>query len=177
VPEVTAVDSDRELIDFGDVPENVNDLLQRGVAAYRYDRSEADSLFRQALALAPQQLPIYFCLYKIHTYQGNLDQALAAAEGGLKEAAGQAGWCAEFRAWQPVPEGHSGPKRFALNTLKALAFIRLRRGEQEEVHQILTELARLDPNGSVGWPVIASLADRVRFSDRNIKTIDERNHS
>jgi Tfp pilus assembly protein PilF len=81
-----------DLINFGDLPEAVDALLQQGVAAYRHDRSQADRLFRQALAAAPQELPTYFCLYKIHTYQGNLDEAQTAAENGLKEAANQAGW-------------------------------------------------------------------------------------
>jgi tetratricopeptide (TPR) repeat protein len=128
------------------------------VAAYRHDPSLADALFREALATAPQQLPIYFCLYKIHTYWGNLDQALAVAEAGLKEAASQAGWGEDPRHWRPEPQLHSGPVRFALYTLKALAFIRLRRGESEEARQVLQELSRLDPSGAVGWPVVADLA-------------------
>ena len=73
-------------INFGELPEAIDALLQQGVVAYRHDRSRADSLFRQALAAAPAALPIYFCLYKIHTYQGHLDQAQTAAENGLKEA-------------------------------------------------------------------------------------------
>ena len=67
-------------INFGELPEAIDSLLQQGVVAYRHDRSRADSLFRQALAAAPKALPIYFCLYKIHTYQGHLDQAQNAAE-------------------------------------------------------------------------------------------------
>src|SRR5664279_1157326 len=92
---------DPDFINFGDLPEAVDALLQQGVAAYRHDRSQADRLFREALAAAPQQLPIYFCLYKIHTYQGNLDQAQSAAENGLKEAASQAGWPLDWRQWRP----------------------------------------------------------------------------
>jgi hypothetical protein len=71
---------ERETIDFGDLPDDIDDLLQQGVAAYRHDRPQAERLFRQALAAAPTELPIYFCLYKIHTYQGRLDEAQAAAE-------------------------------------------------------------------------------------------------
>jgi hypothetical protein len=79
-------------IDFGELPAAVNELLQRGVVAYRGSATEAEARFREALELAPRALPVYFCLYKIHTYQGNLDAALAAATQGLAEAAGQAGW-------------------------------------------------------------------------------------
>src|SRR3974390_1853606 len=72
-------------INFGAISEEINDILQEGVAAYRRDKKRADELFRQALAAAPHELPVYYCLYKIHTYQGNLDDALAMAESGLKE--------------------------------------------------------------------------------------------
>lgn len=147
-----------EIIDFGDLPEAIDNLLQRGVATYRHNPTLADALFREALAAAPQQLPIYFCLYKIHTYRGNLDQALAVAEAGLREAARQAGWGEDFRSWQPKPPCHGGPARFALYTLKALAFIRLRRGEAKEAREVLQELLRLDPTGAVGWLVIADIA-------------------
>lgn len=55
-----------DAINFGDLPEPINRLLQQGVAAYRRDRSAAGRLFREALAAAPEELPTYFCLYKIH---------------------------------------------------------------------------------------------------------------
>lgn len=153
--------ADDDLIDFGDLPEAVNSLLQQGVAAYRRDRSAADRLFRQALAAAPEQLPIYFCLYKIHTYQGNLDEALAAAETGMKQAARQAGWSPDWRDWQPQASGPDKPGQFALYTLKALAFICLRRNEPDQARRMLDRLSRLDPTGAVGWPVVAALAEAL----------------
>ncbi len=148
-----------DAINFGDIPDEINDILQEGVAAYRRDRKRADELFRQALAAAPTELPVYFCLYKIHTYQGNLDEALAAAESGLREGARQAGWPLDWREWQPQPQSLDGPGRFALYTLKALAFIRLRKDDQAGARDILETLKWLDPTGQVGWPVIAALAD------------------
>jgi hypothetical protein len=153
---------DPEVINFGDLPEPINALLQRGVGAYRRDKARADQLFREALAADPAQLPTYYCLYKIHTYQGNLDEALIAARSGLKEAAAQAGWPGDWRAWRPEPQVPDGPGRFALYTLKALAFIRLRRDERPEASEILDALRRLDPAGSVGWPVIADLMQGLR---------------
>lgn len=148
-------------INFGELPEEIDDLLQQGVAAYRRDRSRASRLFRQALVAAPTQLPIYFCLYKIYTYQGNLDEAEAAAKSGLKEAASQAGWNSDWRQWQPQPAPTNGAGRFALYTLKALAFIYLRRNRRSEAGEILEALKRLDPTGAVGWPVIAALAEGI----------------
>jgi hypothetical protein len=148
-----------DAINFGDLPEPINALLQQGVAAYRSDRRRADRLFRQALAAAPTELPIYFCLYKIHTYQGNLDEAQAAAESGLKEAARQAGWSPDWREWQPQAVLPDGAGRFALYTLKALAFIHLRQDKPEQADRILDRLRQLDPTGAVGWPVVAALAE------------------
>jgi tetratricopeptide (TPR) repeat protein len=147
-------------VNFGGLPEAIDDLLQRGVVAYRTDPKRADALFRDALAADPRQLPVYFCLYKIHTYRGRLDEALAAARAGLAEAARQAGWAADCREWQPQPLA-DGPGRFALYTLKALAFIHLRRGEPGEARRLLDILSRLDPAGAVGWPVVGALAEGV----------------
>jgi tetratricopeptide (TPR) repeat protein len=150
-----------DTINFGDLPEAIDALLQQGVAAYRHDRSRADRLFRQALAAAPTELPIYFCLYKIHTYQGNLDEAQAAAERGLEEAASQAGWDPDWREWRPQAVLPEGAGRFALYTLKALAFIHLRQDNPHRANQILDRLRQLDPAGAVGWTVVAALAEGV----------------
>lgn len=151
----------RDDINFGDLPEAIDALLQRGVAAYRSDYAEADRLFREALAAAPTVLPVYFCLYKIHTYRGNLDAALAAAEDGLREAARQAGWAADWRSWEVAGIAADDAGRFALYTLKALAFIHLRRDDAKLAREMLDTLARLDPSGAVGWTVVAALADAV----------------
>ncbi|WP_341992715.1 hypothetical protein [Azorhizobium sp. AG788] len=150
---------DRDPINFGDLPEAIDALLQQGVAAYRVDHARADGLFRQALAAAPTELPTYFCLYKIHTYQGRLDQAQAAAEAGLRESARQAGWDADWRNWQAGDRLPEGPGRFALYTLKALAFIHLRQDQRGEAQAKLTALKHLDPTGAVGWTVVAALAE------------------
>ena len=158
---ITELFAERDTINFGELPDAINALLQQGVAAYRHDRSHADQLFRQALAVAPKQLPIYFCLYKIHTYQGNLDEAQHAAEDGLKEAASQAGWPLDWRQWQPHAGLPDGAGRFALYTLKALAFIHLRQNDPQQAGQMLDALRQLDPAGAVGWPVVAALAEGV----------------
>jgi hypothetical protein len=150
-----------DAINFGELPEEIDGLLQQGVAAYRHDRSRADRLFRQALAAAPKELPIYFCLYKIHTYQGNLDEAQLAAENGLKEAARQAGWPLDWRQWRPQAVLPDGAGRFALYTLKALAFIHLRQDNPQQAGEMLDALRQLDPAGAVGWPVVAALAEGV----------------
>lgn len=63
----------------------------------------------------------------------------------------------EIDAWSCPIEASNGPLRFALYTLKALAFIHLKRGAMDEATHTLERLRRLDPEGHVGWPVVADL--------------------
>ena len=160
-PRVTDTFAEPDIINFGVLPAPVNALLQQGVVAYRDDPARADALFRQALRAAPDQLAVYFCLYKIHTYQGNLQDAHMVAQDGLQEAARQAGWSTDWRQWRTGPELPDGPARFALYTLKALAFINLRQNRPDSAARKLAALKMLDPSGAVGWPVIAALAEGV----------------
>lgn len=146
-----------DAVDFGDVSDDVNEILQRGVALNRHDRTAADAAFREALALDPRQLPTYFCLYKIHTYSGNLDAARDIAEAGLREAARQANLSPDWRLWDPAEISLVGPGRFALYTLKALAFIHLRRGERDISRTLLDGLAHLDPTDAVGSSVVDAI--------------------
>lgn len=148
---------DDDAIDFGEVPPAVNEILQKGVALWRGDRVAADAAFRAALALDPRALATYFCLYKIHTYSGDLDAALAAAEAGAREAARQANLAPDWRAWEREAISLAGPGRFALYTLKAIAFIRLRRDEPDEARAALDALARLDPDDAVGGSVVDAI--------------------
>lgn len=147
-----------EGVGFGALPPEVDRLLQEGVVAYRRDRSMAERLFRGALASSPEQLPVYFCLYKVHAYAGRLEEALAVAEAGLREAARQVGWADDPASWPRVPLGDGGPARFALYTLKAIAFIHLKRDDLTCARRALHTLAALDPGGLVGWQVVADLA-------------------
>lgn len=149
---------DPDPINFGDLPPAIDALLQEGVRAYWSNPEEADRLFRAARGAAPKELPTYFCLYKIHTYSGNLEAAEEAAQSGLEEAARQAGWPRDWRQWQ-APCCLDGPGRFALYTLKALAFISLRQNDRTRAREILDALGRSDPAGAVGWPVVAAIAD------------------
>ena len=159
---MTAVLVDSDGINFGELPAEIDTLLQQGVVSYRRDPVEADRIFRKALDVAPTELAVYFCLYKTHTYRGRLDEAQSIAERGLREAAHQAGWEQDWRNWRPQAELPGGAGRFALYTLKALAFIHLRKDDQEQALDMLAALRRLDPAGAVGWPVVAALAEGLQ---------------
>ncbi|MBM3578630.1 MAG: hypothetical protein FJX40_13485 [Alphaproteobacteria bacterium] len=150
--------ADTDVVNFGELDPKTNELLQKGVVAYRTDPERADSYFRQALALTPQELAPYYCLYKIHTYMGSLDYAADVAADGMKEATRQAGWPSDPAAWPTQGEAPDGPARFALYTLKVLSFIELKRGRHETARDYLEILSRADPQGRVGWKVIEALA-------------------
>jgi tetratricopeptide (TPR) repeat protein len=150
--------ADADAVNFGELDPKTNELLQQGVVAYRTDREKADSLFKQALALTPEELAPYYCLYKIHTYMGSLDYAADVAAEGMKQASRQAGWPSDPAAWPAQVDAQEGPARFALYTLKALSFIELKRGHSETAKEYLDILSRADPQGSVGWKVIEELA-------------------
>ena len=151
------VDRDTDAINFGEIPPRINELLQSGVIAYRTSPAQAEHYFQAALSSAPDVLPVYFCLYKIYAYQGDSTGALMAATAGLAEATRQAQVGSDIHAWSGPIEAPDGPLRFALYTLKALAFIHLKRGAREEASRLLQQLQRLDPQGRVGWPVVADL--------------------
>lgn len=148
-------------VDFAEAPAEIDALLRQGVVLHRTDRKGADKLFRQALDAAPHVLATYFCLYKILTYMGRLDEAKAMAVSGITEATHQLGWPDAPDEWPLGVTAHDGPERFALFSLKALAFIELKRGNEAAAQTHLAALARLDPTGQVGWPVIAELAQGV----------------
>jgi len=150
--------SDVDVVNFGELDAETNELLQQGVVAYRTDPLKADNLFKRALAMAPSELAPYYCLYKIHTYMGSLDYAAAVAAEGMKEATRQAGWPSDPTNWPAEAEAQDGPARFALYTLKALSFIELKRGHRETALDYLQILSRADPQGSVGWKVVEELA-------------------
>lgn len=155
--------SAEDLIDFGATPPAVNALLQQGVSLSRHDKVAADAKFREALTLDPSALASYFCLYKIHGYSGRQDGALAIAEAGLAEAARQANLPADWTLWNrdDLAVAAPIPARFALYTLKAIAFLRLRRGEPDASRLRLTKLAELGEIEGLGGGVVADLARAV----------------
>jgi hypothetical protein len=150
-------------IEFAAAPAPVEALLQQGVWLYRQDRAAAEVRFRQALKLDPTVLSTYFCLYKIHAYQGRSDEAMAIAADGLKEAARQAGLSPDWRQWsrQAFAAAAPDPARFAVYTLKALAFVDLRRGENARAQARLEKLRELAEVADVGCAVVAGLAEAV----------------
>lgn len=130
--------------------------------ARRVPRQECASLLWTAALSAPDNLPVYYLLYKLHTSLGELDHALRAASTGLDRAARAAGLHADWNRVNPGDADFSqpGPAHFWLFTLKALAFIRLRSGQPGMARQLLEQLRRLDPEDQIGASVVAALLER-----------------
>lgn len=147
----------------GEVSPAVERLVEQARSA---TTEEAQAALWTAVGCAPEQLPVYYLLYKLHASQGQLDLALQAARMGLDAAALAAGLAPDWSQVSPGDANFSanGPARFWLFTLKALAFIHVRRGEHEPAAQALAHLRQIDPQDLLGASTIermlqASLTD------------------
>jgi hypothetical protein len=125
------------------------------------DEERAEVLLLEARELDSGCLPVYFALYKFYFYRSRLAEAEQITLAALETAARQGGFAPDWREldvdtapWSQA----SGPIRFYLFSLKALAFIRLRRGAPDEADAILAKLAEIDPLDQVGATVIRDIA-------------------
>lgn len=141
----------------------ITQLLREAAAAYQ-QTSRAEAILWSAQAIDPTCLPMYFALYKFYFYKFRLADAEKVALMGLRTAAHQGGFPADWSRLSPLSASWSitdGPQHFYLFTLKALAFIRLRLGKREESLALLGKLRELDPGDSVGSSVIHDLANEL----------------
>ena len=143
-----------------DMPKEVNDILQEAVVLYD-DTELAKEKLLEALEIAPHRLEVYVALYKFYFYKNLIDDAEWVALKALSEAATQGGFSADWTTltanstkWTPAPD----VQRFYLYTLKALAFINLRKNRTDLANAILNKLTILDPKDQVGGSVIRDLA-------------------
>ncbi|TAK88614.1 MAG: hypothetical protein EPO12_00195 [Aquabacterium sp.] len=140
----------------GEVPDSVRHLIE---VARNAPLQQVQAALWTAAVSAPDCLPVYYLLYKLHARLGEFDRALQAASTGLDAAARAAGLPQDWRAVQPgaADFGRPGAARFWLFTLKALAFIGLRRGDRDGVAELVAQLRRLDPQDQLGASVVETL--------------------
>ena len=147
------------------LPDAVNELLQAGVSANHADKPLAEKLFKQAQETDRRCLQTYFALYKFYFYQGRLQEAEREAIAALEEAAHQGKFPCDYHRLARQPEKWnmyaSETTLFYLYSLKALAFIKLRRQLDAEARVILSLLQVLDPEDRCGASVIISLAEAL----------------
>ncbi|CAO3419663.1 hypothetical protein [Azospirillum endophyticum] len=144
---------------FGDVPEQIDELLQEAVKA-RDVPDACEALLWQAHRAGPRVLPVFYALYKFYFNRKKLAEAERVARIGLDAAALQGGFPAD---WSQLTSNSTdwtaaGPARFFLFTMKALAFIELRRHNRGRALAILGKMAEIDPADQVGYGTIAALA-------------------
>ena len=148
---------------FGlNIPKSVNSLLQAGVVATRNDKLKAERLLRQAYHLDRHCLQTYFALYKFHFHHRNFLEAEYFVLAALDEAATQDGFPSDYqRLYRDRAEWNmyaNEIRLFYLYSLKALAFIKLRREQIIQAQIILAIMKELDPNYRSGVSVIMDLA-------------------
>lgn len=141
----------------GEVPPHVKALVEEARNAATPERALA--LLWTAQVCAPECPSLYYLLYKFHARHADFEQAELAALKGLDIAAEQAHLPDDWRTVSPDMGDFlsPGPARFWLFTLKALAFIRLRRKDPEAAQAYLDKVQQLDPQGGTGAGVIDSL--------------------
>lgn len=147
----------------GPVPPHIARLLSEAAAAYGQTH-RAEAILWSAQALAPSCLTVYFSLYKFYFYKNRLEDAERVTRQGLAMAARLGAFEPDWRAATAAGVDwcdSTGPRRFYLFSLKALAFIRLRRNDIAESAALLAKLAELDPSDRVGAGVIRDLARAV----------------
>jgi len=134
----------------------VKDLLLEAAWAGALPR-KVEALLWTAHALDPACLAVYYALYRFLFRQGTLGEAERVTRLGLAEAARQAAISADWQALESDSCDWSdtrAPQHFYLFSLKALAFISLRRQQFDQARELLAVLARLDPADHVGADVV-----------------------
>lgn len=151
---------------FGDVPEHIDERLQAAVKA-REIPAACEALLWEAHRMGPRVLPVFYALYKFYFNRKQLDEAERVALIGLDAAAREGGFPSDWRrlAADSTDWTKEGAQRFFLFTMKALAFINLRRDRADEALAILDKLTEIDPQDQVGYGVIASLARGLDGAD------------
>lgn len=156
--------SERVLFSPG-LPEKVNQLLQEAVSATHTDQALAEKLFLEAQQLDRSCLQTYFALYKFYFYQGRLPEAEQAVVSALEEASRQGNFPCDYLRLARQPETLDMTVNditlFYLYSLKALAFMKLRRGQDAEARGILSSIRLLDPEDLCGASVIMCLAEAL----------------
>lgn len=144
---------------FGEVPEHIDERLQEAVTE-RENPDCCEAILWEAHRAGPRVLPVFYALYKFYFNRKRLDDAERVAQIGLDAAAREGGFSADWRRLVLCSTDWTKPgaARFFLFTMKALAFINLRRGRLAEARDLLDKLVEIDPLDQVGHGVIAQLA-------------------
>ena len=144
-----------------DINPEVNVWLQNAVACAD-DFERARSYLYKAREIDPDQLEVYVALYKFCFYRGRLEEAEQIALDALTRAADKGGFARDWRLLDKTSTNWNSldsPARLYLYSLKALGFIRLRKGNYSGASKVLETLMSLDPEDQVGGSVVLTLLE------------------
>lgn len=155
----TELATDSQELFGGDAPEHIRTLIEQARSCPR-ERSAA--LLWAAVEADPVCLPPYYLLYKLHAGRREWTEAERAARLGLAAAGSLCGLpqgaaLPSTEALSAARFAINGPARFWLFTLKALAFISLRRGQTAQASELIGWIEACDPTHSVGSDVTRAL--------------------
>lgn len=150
--------------EFEGLPQALQELVRQGMARHLADPAGGEFIFHYALSQAPEALPLYRVLYKFCNRRRRFDAAYDFATQGLAVAARQAGLSEDWQDWTSAMVSGSDFRlgSHLLLSLKAMAFIELRRGRNDEAERLLERLARLDSSDGIGASVVAALAAGIQ---------------
>ena len=114
-------------------------------------------------AQAADPLPLYRVITKFYNRQRCFEQAQDFARRALAEAGRQCGLPEDPASWRRdhLPAWDTAPASQALLSLKAMAFIALRRDDQALAGRYLAVLTALDPEDGSGASVVSAMADSL----------------
>lgn len=149
---------------FGrDIVPEINTRIQETVACAD-DFERARDLFYRAWGMQPDQLEVYIALSKVCFYRGHLEEAKQIVLDTLQQSAQGGGFSTD---WLELDNNSTdwtvekGPAQVYLYSLKALAVIRLRKGELDDAREVLTKLQQLNSQDLVGASVIVTLTEAL----------------
>lgn len=150
--------------EFEGLPQALQELVRQGMARHLADPAGGEFIFHYALSQAPEALPLYRVLYKFCNRRRRFDAAYDFATQGLAVAARQAGLSEDWQDWTSAMVSGSDFRlgSHLLLSLKAMAFIELRRGRNDEADRLLERLTRLDSSDGIGASVVAALAAGIQ---------------
>jgi hypothetical protein len=143
------------------LPDAVRELIEEAGLAYGEPR--AQTLLQQAAALAPDHLVVLVALYRYHFYQHDLDTATAVAQRVIAHVGARLGLPEDGRDVGAAGVAAAAAQsmtltRFYLSALKALAYLRLRRGDTAEAVRLLETLLAVDAADRLGGRALLDIA-------------------
>lgn len=143
----------RDLYFDGQTEPEVERLLAE--ASARYGAGDAEAPLLQALARSPRSLLVMVALYRFYYYQHRLLDALNIAHLALETTSAELGIPADWSRLDETSMGKAALRsmtllRFHLIALKAVAYLLLRLGEEDEGKGLLRKLAELDSHNRLG---------------------------